>query len=158
MVPMKKAGSLHILMILLPWLTIPLIGKKPIKRYFLSSFLMSLFLIMEFIYAEKKKWWQWLRVYRRPNFLGGLPLIFGPFLIGSVWILKYTYGKFKLYLLVNIIVDSLFTYLGTDWLRKLGFATLVRLNQFQLSLLFLLKSFLLYGFQILSERGVHRKK
>jgi hypothetical protein len=79
-------------------------------------------------------------------------LIFGPFFIGSIWILKYTFGKFKLYLFVNVIIDSIFTYYGLNLFKKIGYVSLVKLTKFQLSLVFLIKTFVLYGSQLLYEK------
>jgi hypothetical protein len=148
---MKKTKMFIILMICLPWFSIPLLGLKTFKRFLPSSIIMCLFLIAEGRYAEKKKWW-WFPLNIKPNVLGEMPLIIGPFFVGSLWILKFTYGKFKLYLLTNILVDSLFTFLGLEWLKKIGYATLVRLSKIQLSLVFLIKSFILYGSQLLYEK------
>jgi hypothetical protein len=116
---------------------------------------MCLYVLAEGRFAEKKKWW-WFTTAVKPNVLGEIPLIIGPFFVGSLWILKYTFGKFKLFLLINLIVDSLFTYIGTDWLKKIGYGSLVRLTKLQLSFVFLIKSFLLYGFQLFSEKCFSR--
>jgi hypothetical protein len=148
---MKKTNGFIILMTLLPWLTVPLLGVKTFKRYLPSSIFMCLYLIAEGRLAEKKKWW-WFPFTVKPNVLGEMPLIIGPFLVGSIWILKFSYGKLKLFLLINIIVDSLFTYIGMDLFKKMGYVTLVRLTKFQLSLVFLIKTFLLYSFQVVYER------
>ncbi|WP_102272801.1 hypothetical protein [Cytobacillus massiliigabonensis] len=149
---MKKADKLlMILMGALPWLTIWFIGKGTLKRFLPGSIFMSLYLIAEGRFAEKKKWW-WFPYSVKPNVLAELPLIFGPFLVGSLWILKYTYGKFNLFLLVNILIDSFFTYFGLNWFKKIGYVSLVRLNKFQLSIVFLIKSLILYGFQMVYEK------
>jgi hypothetical protein len=138
-------------MTFLPWLSIPLLGVSTFKRFLPGVIFMNLYLVAEGRFAEKKKWW-WFPYSVKPNVLAELPLILGPFLVGPLWVLKYTYGKFNLYLLVNIIIDSLFTYLGIDWFKKIGYATLVRLTKVQLSFVFLIKTFLLYGFQVLYEK------
>ncbi|MCH6264217.1 hypothetical protein [Neobacillus citreus] len=149
---MKKADkTLIIFMAILPWLSISLLGRKTLKRFLPGGIFMSLYLIAEGRFAEKKKWW-WFPYSVKPNVLAELPLILGPFLVGSLWILKFTYGKFNLYLLVNIIIDSIFTFIGLNWLKKIGYVSLVRLNKFQLSLVFLIKSFVLYGFQVVYEK------
>ncbi|WP_100407462.1 hypothetical protein [Bacillus solitudinis] len=148
---MKKTNGFIFLMTILPWLTVPFLGVKVLRRFLPASIFISLYLIAEGRFAEKKKWW-WFPINVKPNMLGELPLIIGPFLVGALWILKFTYGKFNLYLLINIIVDSLFTYLGMDLFKKIGYATLVRLSKFQLSIVFLIKTFLLYGFQVIYER------
>ncbi|TYS66387.1 hypothetical protein FZD47_02555 [Bacillus infantis] len=154
---MKKIGIMHLFVFLLPWISLPLIGGKTIKKYALSSLVMSLYLILEFSYAEKKKWW-WFPTNAKPNFINGFPLIFGPFLVGSIWIMKYSYGKFYLYLLLNIVVDSAFTYFGMNVFNKMGYATLVRLTKFQLSLVFFIKTFVLYWSQIFIEMVVNKNK
>lgn len=148
---MRKSFKYIIIMFILPWLTIPLIGEKTLKRFLPGALFMCVYVIAEGRFAEKKKWW-WFPYKVRPNVLGEMPLILGPFLVGSLWLLKFTFGKFKRYLLANIIIDSFFTYIMTDWFRKIGYASLIRLTKFQLSLLFLVKSILMYGFQVLYEK------
>lgn len=138
-------------MTILPWLSVPLLRGLTFKRFLPAALFMSLYLVAEGRFAEKKKWW-WFPFNVRPNVTAELPLIFGPFLVGSLWILKYTYGKFNLYLLINLLVDSVFTYFGIEWFKKIGYVSLVRLTKFQLSLVFLIKTFLLYGFQVVYER------
>ncbi|MBM6618001.1 hypothetical protein [Bacillus suaedaesalsae] len=147
---MKNNKLLIMLMTILPWLSIPLLGLKTFKRYLPGVIFMSLYLLAEGRLAEKRKWW-WFPYHVKPNVLGELPLILGPFFIGSIWIMKYTFGKFKLYIFVNLIIDSLFTFFTLDIFKKMGYVTLVRLSKFQLSIVFLLKTFVLYGFQLFYE-------
>ena len=153
----KNDKLLLILMTILPWFSVPFIGGKTLKRFFPGSIFMSLYLIAEGRFAEKKKWW-WFPYSIKRNVLAELPLIFGPFFVGALWILKYTYGKFNLYLLVNILIDSFFTYFGLKWLKKIGYVSLARLTRFQLSIVFLIKTFVLYGFQIVYEKCCHLSK
>lgn len=148
---MSKLFKIIFLMTVLPWLTVPLLGTKSFKRFLPSSILMSLYLIVEGRLAERKKWW-WFPFTVKPNVLGELPLILGPFLVGSLWILKYTYGKFSLYFLINLIIDSFFTYFGMTWFKKIGYVSLIKLTKFQLSIVFLIKSFVLYGSQMLFDK------
>lgn len=140
-----------VLMTLLPWLSIPLLGMKTFKRFLPGTIFMSLYLIAEGRLAEKRRWW-WFHYNVKPNQLAEWPLIFGPFFVGAIWILKYTYGKFNTYLTVNLIIDSLFTYFMLDWFKKIGYVSLVRLNKIQLSIVFMIKMFVLYGFQMVYER------
>ncbi|PGY03285.1 hypothetical protein COE25_29855 [Bacillus sp. AFS031507] len=50
------------------------------------------------------------------------------------------------------VVDSIFTYVLVDWLRRLGIASLVRMKKIHVSLIFLIESLLLYGFQFFKEK------
>jgi hypothetical protein len=148
---LKVAKVLLPAMMVLSWLTIPLLGKKAIKRFLPASILMAIVVWLEGTLAKKRKWW-WYYVKIHPQLSGRFPLTWGPFLIGSIWILRLTYGKFKSYLLLNLFIDTIFTYKFVDTLKDLGIASLVRLKKYQLSILFFVKSLLLYGFQMICER------
>jgi hypothetical protein len=148
---MKNRKVMITLMALLPWLTIPLLRKKTFKRFLPGTLFMCVYLLAEGTLATRRKWW-WFSSSIKPNVLAELPLILGPFFVGSFWILKYTYGKFSIYMLVNLLVDSFFTIFMLNWFKKIGYVTLIRFTRFQLSLLFLLKSILMYGFQYFYEK------
>lgn len=118
---------------------------------------MAIYLIAEGRLAEKRKWW-WFSYNVKPNVLAELPLIWGPFFIGSIWISKFTYKKFNLYLFVNLLVDGFFVFFILDWLKRIGYVSLVRINKAQLSLIFLIKSFVMYGFQVFYDTYIRGNK
>ncbi|MBM7659876.1 hypothetical protein JOC85_000643 [Bacillus mesophilus] len=148
---MKNPKIFLLLLMILPWFTLPLLGKSTAKKYFLASLFISLVVRGESIVAKKRKWWKFHATIH-PKVIGEFPLIWGPFLIGSMWILKFTYGKFFAYIILNLIIDSIFVYPYVSFLKKSGIGTLKRLKSYQLSLLFFIKSLLLYGFQYLNEK------
>ncbi|WP_186580046.1 hypothetical protein [Aquibacillus kalidii] len=148
---MKRNKLILLGMLVLPWLSFPLLGKKTVKRFICSSIFISLIVKAESILARKRKWW-WFFEKITPNFSGELPLIWGPFFIGSMWIMKFTYGKYLLYMLINFLIDAFFSFVLIDYLKKLGIGALVRLKKYQLLLIFLFKANLLYIFQILYEK------
>ncbi|MCM2535370.1 hypothetical protein NDK43_27305 [Neobacillus pocheonensis] len=148
---LKVAKPILLGMLVLSWLTLPLLGKKEIKRFLPASVLMSVLVALEMRLAKKRRWW-WFYVKIHPKLSGGFPFTWGPFLVGSMWILRFTYGKFVWYLLLNLIVDTFFTYKFVDMMKSLGIGSLVRLKNYQLSLLFFIKSLLLYGFQMIREK------
>lgn len=139
-------------MFIVPWLSSPLLGQKTMKRFLPAALFISFIVHFEGKLARKRRWW-WYYERVHPKVPGGFTLTWGSFLVGSMWILKYTYGRFWIYTIVNFIVDSGFTYILTDHFKKLGIASLVRMKKYQLSLLFFLKSLLLYGFQYAKERN-----
>ncbi|MCU9614521.1 hypothetical protein OEV98_13335 [Caldibacillus lycopersici] len=148
---MRPSKLILYAMMILPWLTVPFLGKKTIKRFLPASLFMSSVVWVEGHIARNKRWWFF---YEKivPKAIGEFPLIVGVFLIGTLWILRFTYGKFIRFIILNLIVDSFFTFVVVEWFQKLKVATLVRINKIQLSLLFLLKSMLLYGFQFIIEK------
>ncbi|WP_034332072.1 hypothetical protein [Bacillus sp. J37] len=147
----RYSKSLLVLMMILSWFSIPLIGKREIKRFLPAVLFITMIVSIEDKIAKKRKWWWWYEKLH-PKLSGIVPFLWGPFFIGSMWILKWTYGKFIRFILLNLIVDSVFTYLLVDLFKKIGIGSLVRLKKYQLSMLFFLKSLLLYGFQFVKEK------
>jgi hypothetical protein len=153
----KKPMIFIILMTILPWFSLPLLGKDSFKKFLPGALFMAFYLMAEGRLAEKRKWW-WFPFNVKPNVLGEMPLIWGPFFIGSFWISKYTYKKFNLYLFINLMVDGFFVYFILDWFKKIGYASLIRINKFQLSMIFLIKSLVMYGFQVFYDTYVRGNK
>ncbi len=147
---LKYSKALLLLMMILPWFTVLMLGKSSFKRYLPASlFIVFVVRIVNFI-AKKRKWWWWYETLH-PKVSGVIPFMWGPFLIGSMWILKFTYGKFVRYMLLNLVVDGAFTYGLVYYLQKFGIASLVRLKKINLLLIFFVESLLLYGFQYFKE-------
>ncbi|MBS4218389.1 hypothetical protein KHA96_08700 [Bacillus sp. FJAT-49711] len=149
---MRRNKLLLILMLVISWLSLLSFGKSSFKR-FLPVGLFSVFLTrLENGIAHKRAWWWWYEKLH-PKLSGSFPFVWGPFMVGSMWILKFTYGKIFRYLIINVIIDSFFTYFLIDkWLTKFGIASLVRMKKIQLSLLLFFDSLLLYGFQFFAEK------
>ncbi|MGJ9381582.1 hypothetical protein [Salipaludibacillus sp. CF4.18] len=150
---MKNRKRLLGLMVLLSWITIPFIGSKSIRRFIPASLLVSLVLMIEGYIAKKRKWWSF-QTKINPNVNGELPFIVGPFLAASLWILKYTYGKFTQYTLLNAVFNLIFAYPGTWLLKKLKISSLERLKPFSFFLLMYKNAFIMYGFQKLLEKKI----
>ncbi|UII57724.1 hypothetical protein LS684_10015 [Cytobacillus spongiae] len=148
---MKYPKLVLIAVIVGSWLTVPLIGKSTFKKYAPAATFMSFIVFAESFLARKRVWWWFYQKLGRVV-VGELPLILGPFFVGTLWIMKFTYGKFYLYVTTNILVHLLFTYPVLDGMKRLGIASTVRLRRYQLLLLFLLKSLILYGFEFLKDK------
>lgn len=76
----------------------------------------------------------------------------GPFFIGTLCILKFTYGTFKKYMLVNFLIDSGFVFVLMNILKKYNIMKLVKLKKYQFLSFFMIKSLAIYGFQYLLEK------
>lgn len=148
---MKHSRMLLIVMLILPWLTLPLLGRNAVKKFLPASLFISLLVRSESIIAKKRKWW-WFYETIHSKLSGIFPFIWGPYFVGAMWILKLTYGKPFIYMITNLIIDTLFVYPFVTFLKKSGIGSLVRLKKYQLLLSFFFKSWLLYGFQYLKEK------
>ncbi|WP_096911897.1 hypothetical protein [Neobacillus jeddahensis] len=153
---LKYSKLLLLLVMILPWGTTPLLGKSAFKRFLPAGVFISLMVRIVNIIAKKGKWWWWYEPFH-PNLSGVIPFMLGPFFVGSMWILKWTYGKFFRYMILNLIMDSIFTYIVVPYLTKFGIASLVRMKKIQLMYVFTVLATILYLFQILKE-VVQRKR
>ncbi|WP_240689411.1 hypothetical protein [Ammoniphilus sp. YIM 78166] len=106
--------------------------------------------------GKKRKWWFF---YNKPHsYLSGeFPFNIGPHLVGSLWILKWTYGNFKRFIMLNAVIDAVFAFPVLRLLRKMRVATLVKFNEFQFFIYIFSKAFLLYGFQYFVEKKFSSK-
>ena len=142
---MKKYHLYLLGMLVLPWLSLPLLGKKHFRRNFPSALFICLFVVGESVLAKKKVWWWFFKKLNR-KIPGETSLIWGPFFIGTLWILKLTRKRIIGYFLTNLSVDSFFVYVVLNFFKKIGFASLIKLKKYQLLILFTFKSVILYLF------------
>ncbi|WP_156292117.1 hypothetical protein [Oceanobacillus salinisoli] len=147
---MKQYKMFLLGMLIIPWFSLPLLGKKTVKRFFLSSLIINILAVVESFFAHRYQWW-WFYKRLHPKLLGDIPLIFGPFLVGSMWIFKFTYGRFFTYIKTNFLIDTFFIYIVMSWFKKIGYGSIIRLRKYQFSLLFIAKSLVLYGTQLLID-------
>ncbi|QOR64710.1 hypothetical protein IM538_12625 [Cytobacillus suaedae] len=136
---------------LLPWLSIPLLGNKYIKRFLPATIFITSFVHFEGLYAERRKWW-WFFERLHPKMNGMTPFLLGPFTVGTLWILRFTFGNFLLFIVTNFLVHLAFVFPLLNWLTKIGIGSLIRFNRMQLLALFTFKSALLYVFQMFVEK------
>jgi hypothetical protein len=139
-------------MIIVSWMTMPLLGKRTIKRFFFSSILAVLLCSLDALIGKRRKWWTFNKnthSFVRNEF----PFLIGPMLMGSMWVLKFTYGNFKKFILVNAIGQMIFVGPLTRFFTKIKLYRLEKFNEFQFFLYFFYKSFFLYGCQYLIENS-----
>jgi hypothetical protein len=147
----KKKKLFNVSIILFPWLSLLLIGKRNFKRYSFAGVFIVIFEIINHLYGHKRKWWKF---YDKPkSFIKDeLPFSVGPYMPLSLWLLKLSYGNFKKYVLLNVIADGLFAFIFMDILKKLKIIRLNKLSRFQFFLYIHYKAYLLYGVQYMVER------
>ncbi|MED3574189.1 hypothetical protein [Cytobacillus praedii] len=148
---MRYSKLLLILMMILSWITIPFVGKASIKRFLPAALFMAFIVRVVNFIAKKRKWWWWYEKIHH-SVSGSFPFVWGSFFVGSLWVLKFTYGNFMKFMGLNLAVDSIFTYVIEPYLQKFGIASLVRMKKIQLMYVFTVLAFLLYGFQLVKEK------
>lgn len=147
----KRHKVFNLSIILIPWLSLLFIGKRSIKRYSLVGVFIVIFEIINHLYGHKRKWWKF---YDKPkSFIRDeLPFDIGPYMPLSMWILKFSFGNFKKFVLLNVFSNGLFAFLFIPVLKKLKIVRLNRLNYFQFFIYIHYKAYILYGVQYLFEK------
>lgn len=144
---MKGSKLFYLMVLILPWLTIPLLGKKSFKQYAPAAAFICAFTKAIDIFGEKKKWWKFYRgipPFDSMNFFN-----LGPYFVTSLWMLKMYFGKFPIYLFSNLLLHIGFIFFGGLRLVKhFKIFSLVKLSKTQYLAIDVFRAFLLYGFQI----------
>ncbi|MCM3117995.1 hypothetical protein M3610_22390 [Neobacillus sp. MER 74] len=154
---MKNSKFIYIALLILPWLTVPLLGRKSFKKYLPAAVFMSTFTKALDLFGEKKKWW---RFYKGIPPLDSMNFFnFGPYLVTSLWVLKITFGKFLLYFISNIILHICFIYFGgLKIVKRYKIFELKKLTKFQYLIIDLLRALILYSFHSLINISHNTKK
>ncbi|MCA0753528.1 hypothetical protein KP806_00575 [Paenibacillus sp. N4] len=132
--------------LLLPWPTLLFLGKKSVKRYMPVAVFVSLLVTILFEVAHSLKWWVLIDQIVPWGYITNVSFVYGIFLVGTIWIFHYTYRNFWLYLLVNAVIDGLFMFVLSNFFEGRIY-NLVNFNQFQVFLLMVGLSLVIYGYQ-----------
>ncbi len=146
----RRHRIFNFFIIAIPWLSTIFIGKRHFKRFSIAGIFIVFFEIINHIYGHKMKWWKF---YQKPkSFIRDeLPFDIGPYMPLSMWILKFSYGNFKKFVLLNVFANGFFAFLFMPFLKKIKIVRLNRLNYLQFFLYIHYKAYVLYGVQYLIE-------
>jgi hypothetical protein len=135
----------------MPWLSLLLMKKQDFKLFLPVGTLISLILAIETDLSNKFNLWK-IKGTKWDRFLTDFTFILGPFFIGTLWIFRFTFGRFPLFLLANIIMDYFLAYPLTALFKRLRIYKLKKLKSFHLFSLSVFYSTLLYGYQLYLEK------
>ena len=80
---MKYSKALLWTIIILPWFSVPLLGKETFKRFLPAGLFISIIVhIVNFI-GKKREWWWWWYAANSQKVTWVVPFTWGPFFIGS---------------------------------------------------------------------------
>ncbi len=154
---MKNQKLFLLAILVVPWLTVPLLGRSAFKKYLPAAIFMCTFTKAIDIFGEKKNWW---RFYKGFPTLDSMNFFnFGPYLVTSLWMLKITYGKFPFYLISNAILHIGFIYLGgLKFTKRYKIFSLEKLTKSQYLAIDFLRGLILYSFQYINDLSQNTKK
>ncbi len=89
--------------------------------------------------------------------VANIPWVYSAYLIATIWIFKFTYGKFIVYLITNLILDGVYIYLWYPIQRKLELAS-GELSPHITYLMMIGVALLIYVFQIWYDKDSQSDK
>ena len=95
---------------ILPWFSLFFMKKDAIKRFMPVAIFVSLLVTILFEVAYVFKWWVMLDWITPWGYITNVAFTYGAFLVGTMWIFHFTYKKFWIYLMTNIIIDAIFMF------------------------------------------------
>jgi len=134
--------------LILSWSSTLFLRKEDLKRYMPVSLFCMLAFSFIFEAGISLHWWAVKETFFP---LINLPIfLYGAYLIGTIWIFKYTYGHFWLFLITNIILDYILIFFLIDWFIQRGVWESY-ISYSQVLLITTALAILIYGYQMWQE-------
>lgn len=147
---MKSSRLILIIIFVLSWLTLPLLGREAFKKYLPSAIFMCILTKVLDEYGKRKKWW---RFYKGIPPLNSMDIFnIGPYFITSLWVLKLTYGKLRIFLISNTLLHIVFIFGGLKYMKRFKILSLVKLTKVQYLVIDFIRAVILYAFQYNKEK------
>ncbi|MBT2659106.1 hypothetical protein J7E81_28440 [Bacillus sp. ISL-18] len=143
-------------LLLISWSTLFFIPKKTLKTYTPVAIFASILLVIESILAVPFKWWT-VKGGLLHKFFNDFSFIFGPFFVGTILFFRFTFRKFWLYAITNLLMD-LFLAFPVSWLsQKLNVFKLVNFKPKHIFYTAIIYAIVIYGFQNFITRSKIRR-
>lgn len=135
-------------MTVLPWISVCFMDKHSRKRFMPVGILASLLVTIIFEIGYVYDWWK-IYVELFPwDEITSVPLTYGMFLVGTVWIFHFTFNKkFWVYMAANILFDAFYAFIVLNLLVRVGIYGLVNMGNLGIFMLMVLLALIIYPYQ-----------
>lgn len=108
-------------LLILPWVSLFFLKMNTIRRYMPVALFMTVIHTLAYQAAYHYGWWKetgsslfgWDKVVP-------VPWVYGAYLVIVIWVFSFTFGKFLMYLTVNILLDGIFMYIVYPVWQRMG--------------------------------------
>ncbi|WP_062049792.1 hypothetical protein [Bacillus sp. JCM 19034] len=146
------ANVFRIVNAIILWLTVIIfLPRESFKKYLAVTLFCSNLLLIQVLLNFLFKWWT---VKGGPKFVvfDSLAFIFGPFMTINLWVFHFTYKKFWLYALANLVMDLIFAYPLNALFQRIGHYKLNKFTSLTIFLIFYSLAMVNYGFQKIIDK------
>lgn len=136
------------IMLILPWLTLLFLNKYSTKRFMPAAILGSLLVTIVFEIGYVYEWWKIQERITPWDVITSVPLVYGTFLVGTIWVFHFTFErKFVVYILTNILVDGFYSFIALKVLVRLGIYRLINMDNLGIFPMMLTIAVFIYVYQ-----------
>lgn len=139
-------------LLVLSWTSALFLPKKSFMKYSPVAILASLLVLIESFLAIPLKWWR-VKGGIKTKIFNDLSFILGPFFVGTIWIFRITYGKFWLYLLLNIFIDAFLSYPMNSIFQKLKVYKLINFKSKHIFFTSITYAIIIYCYQLFIDKS-----
>ncbi|UJF33450.1 hypothetical protein [Paenibacillus hexagrammi] len=137
--------------LVIPWLSLFFLRSGAIRRYIAVALFVTVINTIISQLAWHYHWW----TIEKPIFTWSkiidVPLVYSIFPVGTMWLFAYTYRRFIRYLIANLLVDAGFAFGISRWLDHLGLIKTGSMAHWQVYMLMVGSSVIIYLFQMWVE-------
>jgi len=135
-------------MLIIPWLSLFFINKHSLKRFMPVGILAALFVTMIFEMGYVFDWWTVKAKLVPWGHITSLPLTYGVFIPGTIWIYHYTFDRpMWVYFVFNSIVDAIYAFVLLRVLIYFEIYDLEKMKHFGIFIMMLIISVIIYVYQ-----------
>ncbi|MEW9672771.1 hypothetical protein [Ammoniphilus sp. 3BR4] len=143
--------TILILAFVLAWVSVCFLKKQVVKRYMPVALFAAMLVTIVFEVAYTYQWWKINTVILNWDRITNVWFVFGPFLIGTIWIFYFTFKRFWLFMLTNVTIEGLHMVLIDPWVQSRGIYELITISRLQVFLLMVSIAFVIYLYQLWQE-------
>jgi hypothetical protein len=136
---------------ILAWATVYFLPKRSVKRYIPVTILASLITVTVSFIGHNYDFWE-VSGGSKKRMWNLLSIVLGYFSLGCLWIFHLTFGKFWLYLLINLINNFAYAFGIIPILEKLNFIKYVKFTRIHHIIVTMTYSLILYGYQMFFDK------
>ncbi|WP_308128886.1 hypothetical protein [Bacillus sp. sid0103] len=153
---LDKRKLLSLCILIVPWLTVPLLGKKTFIRFLPATTFVNLIISLFSVVADRKKFWK----VKNPIFhytAVDYSYLLGLFFITTIWVFKLAYGSFIKYLSLNIVIDYLLSFPIVKFFTKVGVFEFKKLRPIHFFCISVFLAIIIYWYQYLLEKVITKQ-
>lgn len=138
------------ILFILPWLSLFFIGGSHLRRFMPVALFVTVINTLLYQAAYHYNWWRESGLFEWDK-VSSIHWVYSAYLVATIWIFRFTYGKFWVYLVVNMILDGVYSFLWYPIQRRLDMAS-GEMPNFTSYLLMIGVSLIIYLYQVWQEK------